>query len=436
MRWWNRYHSLRSSSGMTSRSASLQRLEQLGRTGALQHVVAEGAGEALEARRIHQEGRDVGVELGQQLLAEVLDEVAVVTGEVADDARHTGRDRCGGRARRGTRRRASPRSARRARRGRPGRRRRRGASKSDRRLERRRTPAPPGPPRRGAGGRGAVRAAAGPPCARRARCSTRAASRATSTGSMSWTSRLTSSWTSSSTSTNGRRRAASIGAELLQRRRADGRRPRPQRRHASRIDRLDVVERQRDVRQQRGRVVVGGRQRHPCRRSGVLRRELGHERRLAVAGRRRHRDDIGRRGRARARPAPCVARRPVTAGRAWTRSARNRRPRPARARSAPSTLLMQAEDGIRRGRRRAAFPAGPPTRTQPACRSWTTASIGRPLATSGPRHGALSEKSRARLRPTTTARPTTRSAVRTLLRNARAPALAISATPPTTSVTT
>jgi len=54
----------------------------------------------------------------------------------------------------------------------------------------------------------------------------------------------------------------------------------------------------------------------------------------------------------------------------------------------------------------------------------------------GPRQGALSAKSRARLRPTTPARPTTSSEIRALPRIASALALTISATPLATRVTT
>ena len=69
---------------------ALQRLEQQGRPSALQDVVAQLTGETLQARRVHEEGGDVGIQLGEQFLAEVVDEVAVVAGEVADGARHQG----------------------------------------------------------------------------------------------------------------------------------------------------------------------------------------------------------------------------------------------------------------------------------------------------------------------------------------------------------
>ena len=69
-------------------------------------------------------------------------------------------------------------------------------------------------------------------------------------------------------------------------------------------------------------------------------------------------------------------------------------------------------------------------------RSRTIVSIGCPLTTSGPSHGALSANSNARLNATTTASPTINSEVRTLERNVSAPAFAMSATPLATSVST
>ena len=104
------------------------------------------------------------------------------------------------------------------------------------------------------------------------------------------------------------------GAELLERRRADGRRSPPQHRHTPGIDRFDGVERQRDVGEERGGVVLHRGQRDPCRGACIVGRHLGEERGLAVAGRRGDDHDVASSGldvleQGRARDGP--RRRPV-----------------------------------------------------------------------------------------------------------------------------
>ena len=88
MRWWKRYHSRRSSSGMTSRFWWRIRSIRFAEPERSKHVVAKAAGDAVEARRIEQEGGDVGIEVLEQLLAEVVDEEAMIAGEVAEELGH------------------------------------------------------------------------------------------------------------------------------------------------------------------------------------------------------------------------------------------------------------------------------------------------------------------------------------------------------------
>ena len=52
-----------------------------------EQVVAQAPGEAVEARGIEEEGGDVGLELLEQLLAEVVDQEPVITAEVGEHVR-------------------------------------------------------------------------------------------------------------------------------------------------------------------------------------------------------------------------------------------------------------------------------------------------------------------------------------------------------------
>ena len=73
--------------------------------------------------------------------------------------------------------------------------------------------------------------------------------------------------------------------EAAQRSRCDRHRAAKQSREDMPIDRLDGIERDRDRREENGRVVVGGVQRQPCGRPSVPFDEFGEHRRFAVPGR-------------------------------------------------------------------------------------------------------------------------------------------------------
>ena len=190
----------------------------------------------------------------EQLLPEVVDEVAVVAGEVVDDARRAGPTARRGPARRGTARRASPRSARRARRGRPVGTRRRARAKSVAASRSSNASsagsdlddAPPdAEPSEGSGI--AVRPAS--------TMLDPAASRATSTGSDVEDVAADELVDVVEHEDERARRAASMAPNCCSAGEPIVGDSRPQRRHASRIHGLDVVERQRHVGEQRGRVV-------------------------------------------------------------------------------------------------------------------------------------------------------------------------------------
>ena len=152
-------------------------VEQLRRPVAFQHVVAQRAGQAFQARRVQQEGGRRRVESGDQLLGQELDDEAMVATEVRSLRPPTPTPiRCRGSARRGRARPAIPRFVRAAWSRRVARSRCRGRRTMPS-PRRRRRPDRPGRPRPDVAAPAAVRGGAGSPSAPRRRWSSRRASR-------------------------------------------------------------------------------------------------------------------------------------------------------------------------------------------------------------------------------------------------------------------
>jgi hypothetical protein len=264
--------------------------DQVGRAGAVQQVVAEAAGDAVEARRVEQEGSDVGLEIIEQLLAEVVDEVAMVAGEVAEERRHRAATDAVGERRevQGHRPSLGPiQHLRQLVRGDVDPERREqplGLARVERQVSRPDLdqPAPHAHP----ASRQRDLVAAAEDEAR--------ASREVVDEHPHGVEHLVPDELVHVVE-HERERLRAVGehrAELRQRGRADRRRAGPEGRDAFGIDRIDVVDRQGHAGQQGGGFVLGRRQRDPRRRPGIDRRQLGDERRLAVARRRGHGDDL------------------------------------------------------------------------------------------------------------------------------------------------